>query len=76
MTTIIFPVIGHVFVNPVCRNKGYGASIVHHVTKGLLDAGNERCMLTANAYNPASNKAFKKAGYFPTGEYVVRYKKK
>jgi RimJ/RimL family protein N-acetyltransferase len=70
-----FPVIGHVFVNPICRNKGYAASIVHRLTRGLLDVGHEKCMLTADAHNPASNKAFKKAGYRPIGEYVVRYKK-
>lgn len=71
-----FPVIGHVFTNPNFRGKGYAASIVHRLTKGLLDAGNEKCMLSTNAYTPASNKAFEKAGYLLTGEYVVRYKKK
>ena len=71
-----FPVIGHVFTNPNFRGKGYAASIVHRLTKGLLDAGNEKCMLSTNAYTAASNKAFEKAGYLLTGEYVVRYKKK
>jgi predicted GNAT family acetyltransferase len=71
-----FPVIGHVFTNPSFRGKGYAASIVHRLTKGLLEAGAEKCMLSTNAYTPASNKAFIKAGYIATGEYVVRYKTK
>lgn len=71
-----FPVIGHVFTNPNFRGKGYAASIVHRLTKGLLEAGAKKCMLSTNAYTPASNKAFMKAGYVQTGEYVVRYKKK
>lgn len=71
-----FPVIGHLFTNPIFRNKGFAASIVHRLTKGLIEAGNEKCMLLADAYNPASNKAFIKVGYLPTGEYVVRYKTK
>lgn len=71
-----FPVIGHVFTKPSFRGKGYAASIVHCLTKGLLDAGNEKCMLSTNAYTPASNKAFEKAGFTLTGEYVVRYKTK
>jgi hypothetical protein len=71
-----FPVIGHVFTNPLFRNKGFAASIVHRLTKGLIEAGNQKCILTANAYTPASNKAFKKAGYVSIGEYVVRYKTK
>lgn len=43
-----FPVIGHVFTNPKFRGQGYAASIVHRMTKGLLDAGNEKacCQLT------------------------------
>lgn len=69
-----FPVIGHVFTNPNFRNKGIAGSIVHALTKGLLEAGNEKCVLSTNAYNPASNTAFIKAGYLPIGEYVVRYK--
>jgi RimJ/RimL family protein N-acetyltransferase len=69
-----FPVIGHVYTNPDHRNKGYAASIVHRLTKGLLDAGNEKCMLSTSAYTPASNKAFLRAGYTQTGEYVLRYK--
>lgn len=71
-----FPIIGHVFTNPNFRGKGYAASIVHCLTKGLLGAGHEKCMLITNAYNPASNKAFIKAGYMLTGEYVVRYKER
>lgn len=71
-----FPIIGHVFVNPNLRNEGYAASIVYEVTKGLLNAGYEKCMLATDALNPASNAAFRKVGYAPTGEYVVRHKLK
>ncbi len=69
-----FPIIGHVYTNLRCRNKGYAASIVHRLTKGLLDVGNEFCMLYTDAENPASNKAFTKVGYQNTGEYIRVYK--
>jgi RimJ/RimL family protein N-acetyltransferase len=69
-----FPVIGHFYTDPAQRNKGYGSSVIHRITKGLLGAGNPFCMLAADAANPASNKAFIKAGYQPTGEYVRGYK--
>jgi hypothetical protein len=71
-----FPVIGNVFTPNQHRGKNFASSIVHALTKGLLRVGNEKCMLVADAYNPASNKAFVKAGYELCGEYVVRYKNK
>lgn len=71
-----FPAIGHVYTNPTFRNKGYAASLVHKLTKGLLDAGNEFCMLYTDATNPASNKAFIKVGYQNTGDYIRVYKEK
>jgi hypothetical protein len=69
-----FPVIGHFYTDPSKRNKGYGASIIHRITKGLLDAGNTFCMVVADAANPASNRAFIKAGYIATGDFVRGYK--
>ncbi len=71
-----FPVIGHLFTNPAFRNQGFGSSIVHRLTKGLLEAGNEVCMLVADATNPASNKAFIKVGYEKMGEYIRAYKER
>ena len=61
-----FPVIGHVYTNPDFRKQGYAASIVHSLTKGLLNAGHDFCMLSADATNPASNGAFIKVGYKST----------
>lgn len=69
-----FPVIGHFFTDPAQRNKGYGASVIHRITAGLLDAAHPYVMLVADATNPASNRAFIKAGYYATGEYVRGYK--
>lgn len=71
-----FPVIGHFYTDPIKRGKGYGASIVHGLTKGLLGAGHEFVMLSANALTPASNRVFQKVGYVETGEYLLAYKNK
>ena len=69
-----FPVIGHFYTPPCLRRQGFGASLIYEVTKGLLNAGNESCMLSTNATNPASNKVFLKVGYKPTGDYTLVYK--
>jgi GNAT superfamily N-acetyltransferase len=69
-----YPVLGHVFTLPNFRGKGYSTSLIHTVTKGLVEYGHEKCLLMTNAYNPASNRSFQKAGYELVGEYVVRYK--
>jgi predicted GNAT family acetyltransferase len=71
-----FPVIRHFYTDTAFRGKGFGASIVHRVTKGLLDVGFEYCMLTADAKNPISNKVFQKVGYESTGEYIRTIKEK
>ena len=69
-----FPVIGHIYTNPAFRKQGFATSIVHRVTKGLLNGGHEFVMLSADTNNPASNKAFKNVGYYSTGEYIRAYK--
>lgn len=71
-----FPVIGYVYTSPKYREKGVASSLVFEVTKGVLNAGFEKCMLMTDAYNPSSNKAFEKIGYTVFGEYVVRFKEK
>jgi RimJ/RimL family protein N-acetyltransferase len=68
------PIIGHVFTHPKFRGEGYASSLIHTITKGLLERGHEKCWLMTNAYNPASNKSFRKVGYNLIGEYVMRYK--
>lgn len=71
-----FPVIGFFYTPPLYRGKGYGASTIHRVTKGLLDAGNEYVMLAADALNPASNRVFQNVGFKAVGEYIRVYKEK
>jgi RimJ/RimL family protein N-acetyltransferase len=71
-----FPVIGHFYTDQTKRGKGYGASIVHGLTKGLLGIGHEFVMLSTNALTPASNRVFQKVGYIKTGEYLLAYKNK
>ena len=69
-----FPVIGHFYTNPLFRNKGFGASLIHSLTTGLLKNGNDFVMLVADATNTASNKVFINVGYEKTGEYLRGYK--
>lgn len=71
-----FPVIGQVITHPNFRKLGIASSLVYTITKGLIENGNQKCLLMTNAYNPASNMAFQKVGYKVSGEYVVRYKEK
>lgn len=71
-----FPVIGHFYTHPAQRNKGYGASLVHGLTKGLLGVGHEFVTLQTNALTPASNRVFEKVGYENVGEYLLAYKSK
>ena len=71
-----FPLLGHVFTHPDVRGRGIASSLAHKITKGLLEQGNEKCMLMTDAYNPASNKAFHRVGYKLVCEYVVRYKQR
>ena len=53
-----FPVIGHFYTHPAVRNRGYGTSIVHALTKGLLLVGHSHVMLSTNALTPSSNRVF------------------
>jgi hypothetical protein len=71
-----FPVIGHFYTYPSLRNKGYGTSIIHALTKGLLEAGNPFVMLSTNALTPSSNRVFEKVGYTNVGEYLLANKAK
>jgi len=69
-----YPIIGHVFTHPNFRGQGYASSLVHTITKGLIEHGHKKCCLMTNAYNSASNVTFQKVGYKLSGEYVIRYK--
>lgn len=69
-----FPVIGHFYTDSSQRGKGYGTSIIHGLTKGLLGVGHEFVMLSTNALTPSSNRVFQKVGYYKTGEYLLAYK--
>jgi len=69
-----FPEIGNFYTKPEFRCKGYGASLIHRVTKGLLENKNEKVILTTNAKTPGSNIAFQKAGFIKVGDYYRIYK--
>lgn len=69
-----FPVIGTFYTHPDSRGKGYGASLVHGVTKELLENDHSCVSLSTDAKTPSSNRAFEKAGYKKTGDYFMIYK--
>jgi predicted GNAT family acetyltransferase len=71
-----FPVIGHLYANAAFRNQGFASSIVHSITKGLLDEGDNFVMLSADGNNPASNTVFKRTGYESVGDYIRIWKNK
>jgi predicted GNAT family acetyltransferase len=68
--------IGHLFTKKEYRNKGYAASILYAITKGLLEAGHKVCGLVSDSTNPASNKVFIKVGYIQIGEHIAVTKEK
>ncbi len=69
------PMIGNLFTKKAMRNKGYGYSLLHTVTEGLLN-GYEKCGLISDIKNPASNKVFINIGYKVIYKWIDVFKEK
>ncbi len=57
------------------RNKGFGGSLIHSLTRKMLNGGIPKCWLKADGKNAISNKVFVKTGYEKTGEFFHVVKK-
>jgi predicted GNAT family acetyltransferase len=64
------PIIGHLYSVESKRNNGYAGSILHAITKNLLEMGHPGCALVSDKTNPASNKVFEKVGYEIKAEHI------
>lgn len=57
--------INLVYTPPELRGKGYATECVAHLSKLILDEGNEYCALFTDLSNPISNKIYFRIGYRP-----------
>lgn len=55
--------IGYVYSPPEHRRRGYAAAIVSAISKSLLDAAADVCMLYTQLSNPTSNAIYRRIGY-------------
>lgn len=69
-----FAMIGGFYTDPKYRGKGYGYSLMHSITKGLLNAGYDRCGLVSDADNVITSKIFDQVGYVQIYNWVLMNK--
>ena len=55
--------IGPVYTPPALRGRGYAGTAVAALSRRLLAAGAQRCMLYTDLANPTSNKIYGEIGY-------------
>lgn len=60
--------IGPVYTPPIFRRKGYATAAAAALSRVILERGNEYAALFADASNPASNRAYQKAGFVAVDE--------
>lgn len=66
-----FAMIGSLYTRPEFRGKGYAYFIMHTATKGLLEAGYQKCGLVSDADNMITKKIFEKVGYAAVYNWVL-----
>lgn len=59
--------IGPVYTPPIFRRKGYATAAAAALSRVILEKGNDYAALFADASNPASNRAYQKAGFVAVG---------
>lgn len=69
-----FSMIGNFYTKPEFRNQGFGSTLLHAVTDGLLKSGYLKCGLISDLAIPASNRVFEKIGYVPIYKSTWAYK--
>lgn len=55
--------IGPVYTPPQLRRRGYASALVAHLTRYLLERGNDYCFLYTDLANPSSNRIYQDVGY-------------
>ncbi len=63
--------IGPAYTPPEHRGRGYARRLTWQVSRVLLDAGLQRCVLYTDAANPVSNSIYRQIGYRPIEEHAV-----
>jgi predicted GNAT family acetyltransferase len=60
--------VAPVYTPPELRGRGYASSLVHRVSKKIVESG-KRCMLFTDLSNPTSNSIYQKVGYLPIADF-------
>ncbi|MGB8452575.1 MAG: GNAT family N-acetyltransferase [Anaerocolumna sp.] len=55
--------VNYVYTPSEFRSKGYAAANMYHLSKEMLEKGNQFCTLFVDKKNPISNSVYKKIGY-------------
>ena len=66
-----FAMVGSLYTRPELRGKGYAYFLMYTVTKGLLEAGYQKCGLVSDADNIITKKIFQRVGYTPIYNWVL-----
>lgn len=66
-----FAMVGSLYTRPEFRGKGYAYFLMHTITKGLLEAGYQKCGLVSDADNVITAKIFERVGYAPVYNWVL-----
>lgn len=63
--------IGFVYTPPDKRRRGYAAACVAALSRRVLDAGADTCILYTQLHNPTSNGIYRAIGYVPISELLL-----
>lgn len=64
--------VAPVYTPEESRGRGYGAAATAAVSRAALDAGAREVLLFTDLANPTSNALYRRLGYRPIGDLVVR----
>lgn len=62
--------VAPVYTPPHLRGRGYGSAVTAALTRALLDAGRESCVLFTDLANPTSNHIYTVIGYRPVADWL------
>ena len=55
--------ISYVYTSNNYRGHGYATAIMYHLSKSILEQGNQFCTLFVDKKNPIANRVYHKVGY-------------
>ena len=55
--------VGAVYTPTLLRKRGYGSSVVAHLSQKMIQSGRQFCVLYTDLSNPTSNRIYQDVGY-------------